>query len=84
MNRQLPKSLTSKPFDAEDLGVWASRWCFAIDDVPYFEWCFRQRRALRGPGAAGGVAPAGAYESAIVEATLSAFRRNGVQRTSRR
>lgn len=84
MSRQLPTSLSSKPFNAEELGVWASRWCFAMADVPYFEWCFRQRRALRGPGAAGAVAPPSPYETAIVDATLSAFRRNGAQRASRR
>ncbi len=84
MNRQLPKSLASKPFDAESLGVWASRWCFSADDVPYFEWCFRQRRALRGPNAAVDVPPADAYETAIVETVASSFRRNAITKAAGR
>jgi hypothetical protein len=84
MNRQMPKSLASKPFDAESLGVWASRWCFTSDDVPYFEWCFRQRRALRGPNAAIDVPPADSYETAIVETVASSFRRNGVMKAAGR
>lgn len=84
MSRQLPKTIASKPFSPEDLGVWASRWCFTAQDVPYFEWCFRQRRALRGPGAGPDLPAAADFEAGIVEAVASAYRRHAVKRAAQR
>ncbi len=83
-SRQMPKGLAAKPFEAENLGAWASRWCFESADVPFFEWCFRQRRAMRGSGATGHVAPPTAFETATIEAVLSAFRRLATERVARR
>lgn len=83
-SRQMPKELTAKPFEADNLGLWASRWCFDIEDVAYFEWCFRQRRAMRGRGATGDVLPPTAFETATTEAVLSAFRRIATERLNRR
>lgn len=84
MNRQMPKAMQVRPFNAEDVGVWAARWCFDLADVPYFEFLFRQRRAMRGPDAPASVTPESDFERAVLETTLSAFRRSAIQSAKRR
>ena len=83
LGREVPSTAVSAPLNPDAAGKWASRWCFTPDDLPYFEWCLRQRRALRGPRAVGDVPPPSAFETQTVDAILSAFRRHATLRVSR-
>jgi hypothetical protein len=63
----------------EALGRWAAGWCFAPQDVPYFEWCFRHRIVYPRAGERIDPEPSELERSTLCD-VISAFRHHAAAR----